>query len=81
MTQFEAAMETMKSFGFSAKDLDEIKGIFSDTNIYLLALTMFVASFHVSDRLRVAFVWRLLPWFSPSVCGIPAPVRLLGLQK
>lgn len=46
--QFQAAMETMQQLGFSAKDLDEVKGIFSDTNIYLLSITMFVASVHVS---------------------------------
>ncbi|CAL8100685.1 unnamed protein product [Orchesella dallaii] len=45
--QFQAAMETMTTLGFSAKDLDEVKGIFSDTNIYLLAVTMFVASVHL----------------------------------
>lgn len=41
-------METMQTLGFSPKDLDEVKGIFSDTNIYLLAVTMLVASVHVS---------------------------------
>lgn len=43
-----AAMDTMQGLGFSAKDLDEVKGIFSDTNIYLLSITMFVASVHVN---------------------------------
>jgi hypothetical protein len=45
--QFQAAMETMETIGFTSKDLDEIKGVFSDTNVYLLALTMFIASIHV----------------------------------
>lgn len=48
MLQIEHAMKSMLSLGFSKKDIDEVKGIFSDTNVYLLLLTVFVGSVHVS---------------------------------
>ncbi|OXA43538.1 Cleft lip and palate transmembrane protein 1-like protein [Folsomia candida] len=45
--QFQAAMDAMNVIGFTSKDMDEIKGVFADTNVYLLALTLFVASMHL----------------------------------
>lgn len=47
--QFQAAMDAMNVIGFTSKDMDEIKGVFADTNVYLLALTLFVASMHVRN--------------------------------
>lgn len=45
----EHALKSLKQFGFSKKDVDEVKGIFSETNLYLLCGTMFIGSIHVSD--------------------------------
>jgi Cleft lip and palate transmembrane protein 1 (CLPTM1) len=58
----EHAMRSLKQLGFGKKDVDEIKGIFSDTNVYLLGATVFVGSIHVlfdflSFKNDVAF-WR-----------------------
>lgn len=44
----EASLKTMHTLGFSELDTDDVKGIFFDTNIYLLLLTVFVTSCHVS---------------------------------
>ncbi|EZA62575.1 hypothetical protein DMN91_005507 [Ooceraea biroi] len=43
----QAAMENLKNLGFSDKDIDEVKGIFADTNIYLLGGTFFIAAIHL----------------------------------
>lgn len=43
----EHALLTLKKLGFTKKDVDEVKGIFSDTNVYLLCGTIFVSSIHV----------------------------------
>lgn len=44
----ETSLQTMHGLGFSELDTDDVKGIFFDTNIYLLLLTVFVTSCHVS---------------------------------
>lgn len=48
----EHALRSLKQFGFTRKDVDEVKGIFSDTNLYLLCGTMFIGSIHVSVSLQ-----------------------------
>jgi len=40
--------QALLTIGFATKDIDEVKGIFSDTNVYLLCGTIFVSSIHVS---------------------------------
>lgn len=47
MVTVEHAMDSLLKMGFTDKDTDEIKGIFFDTSIYLLLLTIFVSAFHL----------------------------------
>ncbi|KAL6266848.1 hypothetical protein P5V15_003677 [Pogonomyrmex californicus] len=47
MLHVQATMENLKNLGFSDKDIDEVKGIFADTNIYLLGGTFFIAAVHL----------------------------------
>jgi hypothetical protein len=48
MLHVETALQSLHSMGFTEKDVDEMKGIFADTNLYLLCITMSVAAVHVS---------------------------------
>lgn len=43
----EGAILSLKNLGFSDKDIDEVKEIFADTNIYLLGGTFFIAAIHL----------------------------------
>lgn len=43
----ESSLLSMKKLGFTDKDIDEVKGIFADTNIYLLCGTVLIGSLHV----------------------------------
>lgn len=47
MISVREAFKTMQSFGLTTKDLDEVKGLFFDTNFYVLLLTFLVSSFHL----------------------------------
>lgn len=49
MLLMEHATQALQTIGFADKDIDEVKGIFSDTNVYLLCGTIFVSSVHVSN--------------------------------
>ena len=53
----QATMENLKNLGFSDRDVDEVKGIFADTNIYLLGGTFFIAAVHVSTKsINITFI-------------------------
>ncbi|XP_050343582.1 lipid scramblase CLPTM1L [Nymphalis io] len=41
------ALEQLHGLGFSDKDVDDVKGIFADTNLYLLSATVLIASCHL----------------------------------
>lgn len=41
------ALDHLRSLGFSLKDVDDVKGIFADTNLYLLSATVLIASCHL----------------------------------
>lgn len=43
----EHAMKSLLQMGFSKKDIDEVKGIFSDTNVYFLCATVAIAAVHL----------------------------------
>lgn len=47
LVNIDASLSQFKQLGFSDKDIDELKGIFVDTNFYFLALTIFVAATHI----------------------------------
>ncbi|XP_013108233.1 lipid scramblase CLPTM1L [Stomoxys calcitrans] len=47
MLMIEHAMKMMYQMGFTKNDVEEIKSMFSDTNLYLLLVTIFVASIHM----------------------------------
>lgn len=50
MLQIKATLQQFLSLGFTEKDLDEVKGVFADTNLYLLCATFFIGSVHVSFK-------------------------------
>lgn len=47
MVQMEVTFNNFINLGFTAKDMDEMKGVFADTNLYLLCATILIGSIHV----------------------------------
>lgn len=50
LVQMEMTFKQLLLLGFSEKDIDEVKGVFADTNLYLLCATLFIGSIHVSSQ-------------------------------
>lgn len=53
LLQIEATLKQFLTLGFTEKDVDEIRGVFADTNLYLLCATMTIGSIHVNNFLFV----------------------------
>lgn len=47
LLQIEATLKQFLTLGFTEKDMDEIRGVFADTNLYLLCATLAIGSVHV----------------------------------
>lgn len=47
LIQMETTFTHFLQFGFTEKDVDEVKGVFADTNLYLLCATIFIGSVHL----------------------------------
>jgi len=45
-TSVQQSLISLKEMGFKENDLDDLKGMFTDTNLYFLALTFFIALMH-----------------------------------
>lgn len=77
--QFTAAMQTLRTMGFTEKDIDELKGLFADTNIVLLCMTFVVAALHVAlftIKGKRPFELNLLYLFHSS-CSIFLPSKMI----
>ena len=46
--QFKAMLLQVKAFGFTDKEIDEIKTVYASTSLYVLGGTIFIAAMHVS---------------------------------
>ncbi|KAF6031791.1 CLPTM1L [Bugula neritina] len=46
-THFELAFKQLGGYGFGEKEIDEVKGILVDTNIYFLLLTFIISALHI----------------------------------
>lgn len=55
LLQMHVTLKQFLEWGFTEKDLDEVKGVFADTNLFLLCATFFVGSVHVGRKILYIF--------------------------
>lgn len=48
LVQISMAFNSLNVMGFNEKNIDDVKGIFADTNLYFLCATIVISTFHVS---------------------------------
>lgn len=53
VTQIDSTLHQFIALGFTEKDLDEVKGVFADTNLYLLCATVLIGSIHVRKKIGI----------------------------
>lgn len=52
----ENSLQQLTTLGFTSKDLDEVKEIFADTNLYFLMGTILIGSIHVRFEFFITFL-------------------------
>lgn len=76
IAHIDNAMSQLSTLGFSSKDVDEVKEIFAEANIYLLCGTLFIGSIHAS-LCEVSTIIKLVMFFSLSrPCSISYHLRM-----
>lgn len=70
LLQIEATLKQFLALGFTEKDMDEIRGVFADTNLYLLCATMAIGSIHVCSSIPQNIYLILNLKYNCSCCWI-----------
>lgn len=50
----ESLQQQKESFGFQDSDVDDLRRLISDTNVYLLAVTLLASTLHLLFEVRAA---------------------------
>lgn len=71
----ESSLRTIKRFGFSEKEIEEVKSIFFDTNHWMLLTTIIIVMLHV------CFCYHLSVSLTKIFSFFPDIIRFPGLQE